>query len=318
VLDASILTEVLGAYVKGASEGFPIIKDYALGVFNKLLIIEIVLFGIGVALGKIDFKTEIVAKVVAIGFVQFLLFRYVWLIDVMRDGFLSAGLAAANNNLSIPEFLDPSSYISSGFEQVSSIVGERFDHGLWTYLSSPGAVWFLYGVALLVMFIAYVGIGLLIFLVVVEFYLISSLAIILLPFLIIQKTSFLGMRAINSLVSICLKLMVIAFIAGLSVPVLELLAIKSDEPTIKEAMSLAIGALAIALIMWKAPSIALSMITGSGGLDVNGAIVQPVISAISMASGPMAKIGSLSSSAVNSVGKAASEGVRHARSIINK
>src|SRR5580704_5669450 len=134
MLDASILTEILSGYVEGASRGFPIIKDYASSLFNKLLIIEVVLFGIGLALGKFDFKTEIVAKVLAIGFVQFLLFRYVWLIDSLRNGFVSAGLAAAGGAISVPEFLDPSSYVSSGFEQMFSIIGEKFDHGLWTYL----------------------------------------------------------------------------------------------------------------------------------------------------------------------------------------
>jgi type IV secretion system protein TrbL len=320
-MDSSILTEILGGYVDGASQGFPVIKDYAHSLFNKLLIIEVVLFGMGLALGKIDFKTEIVAKILAIGFVQLLLLRYVWLVDGLRDGFLSAGLAAAGGNLSVSQFLDPSSYVLSGFEQVFSIVGERFDHGLWTYLSTPGAVWFLYGLALLVMFLAYVGIGLLIFLTVVEFYLISSLAIILLPFLILQKTSFLGMRAINSLLGICIKLMVIAFVSGLSVPVLELLALSNDEPTIKEAMSLAIGALSIALIMWKTPSIAMSMIAGGGGLDVNSTIVQPMMSAINMVGGSAhmgSRLATFSNKALSSVGKAASEGVRHARSIVNK
>lgn len=319
MLDSSILTDILSAYVTGASQGFPIIQGYAHSLFYKLLIIEIMLFGIGLALGKIDFRTEIVAKILAIGFVQFLLFRYVWLIDVVRDGFLHAGLAASGNNLSIPEFLDPSSYVTSGFLKIASLMGEQFDRGIWTYLNSPGAIWLLYGLALFTMFVAYVGVGLLIFLVVVEFYLISSLAIILLPFLIVQKTSFLGFRAINSLLSICIRLMVIAFVSGLSVPVFELLTITSNEPTIKEALSLALGALAIALIMWKAPSIALSMIAGSGGLDVNQTIVQPMMSAISTAaqgSGLVSRIGSFSSNAVSSVGKAAAEGVRHAKSII--
>ena len=316
--DSSILTEILGGYVDGASQGFPTIKDYAYGLFNKLLIIEIVIFGIGLALGKIDFKKEIVSKILAIGFVQFLLLRYVWLIDSLKNGFLSAGLAAAGGTVSVPQFLDPSSYVLSGFDQVAAIVGEKFDHGLWTYLTSPGAVWLLYGLALLVMFLAYVGIGLLIFLSVVEFYLISSLAIILLPFLILQKTSFLGMRAINSLVSICIKLMVIAFVAGLSVPVLKLLAFSSDEPSIKEAMSLAIGAFAIALIMWRAPSIAMSMISGAGGLDVNSTVIQPIMSALNMGSGPAQMATRIGGKAVSSVANAALEGVRHARSIVNK
>jgi type IV secretion system protein TrbL len=316
--DASILTEILGAYVDGASQGFPVIKDYAYSLFNKLLIIEIVVFGVGISLGKIDFKSEIVSKVLAIGCVQFFLIRYVWLVDSLINGFVSTGLAASGRTLTVPQFLDPSSYVSSGFDQVFSIIGEKFDHGLWTFLSSAGLVWILYGLSLLVMFLAFVGMGLLIFLSVIEFYLVSSLAIILLPFLVLQKTSFLGLRAINSLMNICIKLMVIAFVAGLSVPVLKLLAITNSEPTIKEAMSLAIGAIAIALIMWRAPSIAMTMIAGAGGLDLNSAIIQPIMSAANSVGGAThiaARAASFTGQATSSVAKAASEGVRYVRSI---
>src|SRR5271156_4185276 len=118
MLDSTVLTDILGAFVNGSSEGFPLIKDYAESLFAKLIIIEIVLFGIGVALNRIDFKAEIVAKVMAIGFVQFLLFRYVWLVDGLRDGFVDAGLAAGGGHLSTAGFLDPSAYMSSGFEKV--------------------------------------------------------------------------------------------------------------------------------------------------------------------------------------------------------
>lgn len=297
------------------------IRDYAYAIFTKLLIIEVIIFGIGLALGRIDFTKEIVAKIIAIGFVQFLLFRYVWLIDSIRDGFISAGLAAAGGNKSVQEFIDPSSYVSAGFDQVFRVVGEKFDHSIWTYLSSPGLVWMLYGLVLLVMLLAFIAIGLQIFLSVVEFYLISSLAIILIPFLILQKTSFLGLRALNSLITICLKLMVIAFVASLSVPVLELLAFTNNEPTIKEAMSLALGAVSVALIMWRAPAIAMSMISGGGGLDVNSSIIQPIISTVNTsgsATGLAGKAASFGGRAMGSVAKATSEGVRYVKSAINK
>ena len=53
MLDSSVLTDILGAFVNGSSQGFPHIKEHAESLFAKLVIIEIVLFGIGVALNRI-------------------------------------------------------------------------------------------------------------------------------------------------------------------------------------------------------------------------------------------------------------------------
>lgn len=315
-MDSTVLTDILGAIVNGAAQGFGELKQNAESLFAKLLIIEVVLFGIGIALNRIDLQRELVAKILSIGFVQFVLFRYVWLVDGLRDGFVSAGLTAAGSNISVPEFLDPSAFMRLGFESIFSVIEGRFDQDTWTFLSSPGLVWLLYGVTLVIMFFAFAAIGLQIFLSVAEFYLVSSLAIILIPFLVLERTSFLGLRAINGLIAICIKLMVIAFVASLSAPVMETLTFTNSEPTIKEAMSLTVGALAIALLMWRAPAIAMSLISGAGGLDVNSTILEPVFRGTNLASGAgqlATRTASAGANTLNSVAKAVSQGVTHVR-----
>ena len=316
MMDSTVLTDILSAIVNGASQGFEGIKNNAEGLFQKLLLIEIVLLGIGVALNRIDIQREIVAKVLAIGFVQFLLFRYIWLVDGLRDGFVSAGLSAAGGNLSVSEFLDPSAIMRVGFDNIFTFIEGRFDQNTWTFLTTPGLVWALYVVTLLIMFCAFTAIGLQVFLTVCEFYLVSSLAIILVPFMVVQRTSFLGLRAINGVIGICIKLMMIAFIASLSAPVLEILNFSSTEPTIKEAMSLTVGVLAIALLMWRAPMIAMSLISGAGGLEVGSAVLAPLMSGGTMASGAAhiaQQAANVGGKAVSGALNAVSAGVNHVR-----
>lgn len=318
MLDSTVLTDILSAFVSGASEGFPIIKDHAESLFAKLLIIEIVLFGIGVALHRIDFKSEVVFKVLAIGFAQFLLFRYVWLVDGLRDGFVEVGLAAGGGHLSTAGFLDPSAYISSGFDKVFSVLEGRFEEGTWHLLSTFSMVGFFNLIVLLVMFFAFVAMGFQIFFGVIEFYIVTSLAIILIPFLLLKSTNFLGFRAINGIVSNCIKLMVLAFIASLAAPVLEELAFSTPDPTLRESVSLAVGALAVALVMWRAPAIAMAFIAGSSGLDFNSSALQPVLSAANV-SGISRLTGSAmkaSSSAFNSVAQAARQGANRVSNLI--
>ncbi len=317
--DSTMLTDILGAFVNGSSEGFLVIKGYAESVFIKLLIIEVVLFGIGIALGRIDFKAEIVAKVLAIGFVQFLLFRYVWLVDGLRDGFVQAGLAAGGGHLSPAEFLDPSAYISSGLDKVYSVLESRFSDNGWQFLSMLNMMGHMNLIILLIMFFAFVAMGFQIFLAVLEFYIVTSLAIIMIPFLVLQKTSFLGSRALNGILSNCIKLMVLSFIASLAAPVLQELNFASAEPTIRESINLTVGALAIALIMWRAPTIAMSFISGSSGLDFNTAIVQPLTTAASGAAGVASTAANIGrSAALKPVMEAARAGANRVQNYIKK
>lgn len=317
--DSTMLTDVLGAFVNGASEGFVVIKSYAEGLFIKLLLIELVLFGIGIALNRIDFKAEIVAKVLAIGFVQFLLFRYVWLVDGLRDGFVQAGLAAGGGHMSAAEFLDPSAYISSGLDKVYAVLESRFSDNGWQFLSMLNMIGHMNLIILLIMFFAFVAMGFQIFLAVLEFYIVTSLAIIMIPFLVLQKTSFLGSRALNGILSNCIKLMVLSFIASLAAPVLQELNFASAEPTLRESINLTVGALAIALIMWRAPAIAMAFISGSSGLDFNTAVVQPLTSAASGATGISATAASAgSSTALKSVIQAARSGAHRVQNYIKK
>lgn len=307
MLDSTVLTDILGSFVNGSSEGFPLIKGHAESLFTKLVIIEVVLFGIGVALNRFEFKAEVVAKVLSIGFAQFLIFQYVWLVDSLRDSFVTAGLAAGGDSLTTAEFLDPSAYISAGFEKVFSVLENRFDEGTWHLLSTFSMIGFFNLIILLIMFFAFVAMGFQIFFAVIEFYIVTSLAILLIPFIILKSTSFLGFRAINGIISNCIKLMVLAFIASIAAPVIQELTFSVAEPTLRESVSLAVGSLAIAMLMWRAPAIAMAFIAGSTGLDFNSSALQPVLNAGSAAGGA-ARLATgamrATSSAFNTVSKA--------------
>lgn len=319
MLDSTILTDILGSLVNASSEGFPVIKGYAESIFAKLLIIELVLFGIGVALHRIDFKAELVAKVLAIGFAQFLLFRYVWLVDGLRDGFVTAGLAAGGDHLNTAEFLDPSAYISSGFDKVFSILEGRFEDGTWHFLSTFSMIGLFNLIILLIMFFAFVAMGFQIFFAVIEFYIVTSLAIILIPFLILKQTNFLGFRAINGILSNCIKLMVLAFIASLASPVIQELAFSTPEPTLRESVSLAVGSLAIALLMWRAPAIAMAFIAGSSGLDFNSSALQPVLATANTGGGLhsfTSRVINSGAATINTVAQAARQGANRVSNLI--
>ncbi|MCA9508064.1 MAG: type IV secretion system protein [Myxococcales bacterium] len=327
-MDSSIITDILESYINGASRGFLVLEDYAQGLFHKLLIIEFVLLGLGMAMQRIDFNTQIISKVLAIGFVQFVLFRYVWLVDLLINSCISVGLSPTGN-LSVSQFLDVSAFITLGFDKFWSLLGTEHSFTLTTILSFPVAK-LLYLIAGIVMLIAFFTMGLQIFLSLIEFYIISSITIIFVPFLLIKQTSFLAIRSLNSLLAICFKLMVLAFISGLSYPVLEVLTPTGDMPSLKEALTLALGSVAVSLVMKGAPSIAIATLNGSSGLNTSSGIMQPIMRGVdvgvTMAKTAKGEAGRLTSavtsplvgSAAGAVMKAVSRGASYVKGNFGK
>lgn len=113
--------------------------------------------------------------------------------------------------------------------------------------------------------------------------------------------------------------MVLAFIASLASPVIHELTFTTGDPTLRESVSLAVGALAIALIMWRAPAIAMAFIAGSTSLDFNSSALQPALSAGNGAMGISRVVSGAaraSGSALNTVAQAARQGANRVSNFI--
>ena len=106
-----------------------------------------------------------------------------------------------------------------------------------------------------------------------EFYVVSALAIILLPFGANSHTKFLYDKVVTSLVGSAMKLMFMAFIMSVSVPLIfarkfELAQYLIENPNIplspeQTAESLGVS-MALAFLCWQAPTMAAGLMSGMG------------------------------------------------------
>lgn len=296
----TILTDLLTNFIHAFSLGFSNIYNYALYFVGALVTIEIAWFGIKWALGSADGVKELVPKIVTIGFFVFLTKQYVGIVDSILQSFVQAGLAAGNNRLSSAEFLDPAALMMHGFKASKPLWDSVFEGGvLATVFSGPrlGATL----LCSLVLCISFFIMAMQVILVVIEFYVVTSVGILFIPFGINRHTSFLADRVIAAIITNGLKIMVLAFISSIVFPLVEGFSWK-PEFELRDLSSVAAGSFAIAIIMWRAPAMAASMMTGSAGLNAGNSFVQPIMGGVSTVMGFAGTSGLSGSSASSSAG----------------
>ena len=178
------------------------------------------------------------------------------------------------------QFLDPSALISHGLTVVYP-VWERYTGIMNVLMADFLAIQSLLATVLILC--AFIWMAIQIFLVSVEFYIVTTLAVIMIPFGLFKPTAFLADRAFGAIFAVCIKLMVLVFVASLSLPVVQGLAFASDNPTFHETLTMLIGVGAVALVMVKAPVIAAGMVSGSAGFELSQSMLRPLLSAASAA-----------------------------------
>jgi type IV secretion system protein TrbL len=123
-----------------------------------------------------------------------------------------------------------------------------------------------------------------VFLAVLEYYLITAVAGVLVPWGLLPQTKFLSEKAIGAVVSAGIKLMVLAFIIAVTNPVLASIHFSGPEIKLNELWSVLLTTGAIAFLSWHAPSLAAGLLAGSPSLGA-GAVAQNLASGVMMTAG---------------------------------
>lgn len=195
-MDSGVLTSVLNQLAGRLSLGYARILPDALVLMRYLVAIEIVVLGVFWALGKSDVTVTAIKKITAIGL-------FLWIITGMQSlsyalirSFAQAGLVAGGNAITLTNLFDPSAIIDMGFKTTKPI----FDAigGFTNIASHPvnSALQFLTGVIGL---FAYFLIAWNLFIVIIEFYLFSVCAVLLIPFAVFKPTAWLAELSVEHL-----------------------------------------------------------------------------------------------------------------------
>lgn len=203
---------------------------------------------------------DILKKVIFIGIFIWFVKQWPWIIQKAIDGFVWAG-GKAGNSSNISVMNDPSAIMIEGFRVVTSLVKALAEASPWEL-----PAYFTNLIIFLLIILCYAIIAIQVFLVQVEFGIIATLGLILIPFGVLRPTSFIAEKVFGAVMSFGIKLMVLSFILSIIFPMLQQLAIP-NEPNLLAFVNVFVAAAMLAFLCWHAPSIAASMLSGSPSLS---------------------------------------------------
>lgn len=278
--DTGTLTQLLSAFLHVFDGGWSVLQPKAMSLFGILVGIELTLSGLWWAMSGNDAIKGLIQKLLVIGLFLFFIQQWQMLTTTTMQSFARAG-AAAGGASAAPGSLnlaDPSAIIAEGLNAIQPISdkADALTSGTWTALKNLGTLMQL-GLAMIGILFAFFLIGIQCFLVYLEFYIVSILSLILLPFGVFRPTAFLAEKAFGAVLAHGIKLMVLSFIIAIAQPVLAAITVPAD-PSMHVAWCTLLAAMTICFLAWHAPSIAAGLLAGSPSLHA-GHAVAPVLEA---------------------------------------
>lgn len=266
-MDTGILTNLLNQFLSVFSSGYTNLLPDARHLLWLLATLEMALAGLWWAFDDGQ-KVEkaLLVKVMQIGFFVWVVSNYKWLIDTVLYGFIATGRkAGGSTNNTLLE--DPSQIVDYGFAATDPIFFHLKNH----YLAASLPDLVLSGLAGLLILLAYFALAAAAFITYLEFYVVSVLGLILVPFGVFKHTSFLSEKVFGAVISYGIRLMVLAFILAVVEPTLAKIQLPVN-PTLPQIFSVFLAAFTIALLSWHAPGIASGLMAGSPSLGI-GAVL---------------------------------------------
>lgn len=266
-MNTGIMTDTLTSILAVLENGASTLTGGAAGVLFVLAAIEFAWMGILHALGAGDIFQSLVRKVIHVGMYVFIVTNFASLANTITEGFLWAGAQVGGGGVSMDVMRNPSAILMRGmfataeiWESIDSV--SIMDGGIVSAL-----IMAVVGLAIMMLFFV---IALQVFIALVEFHVILGFGVIFIPWGVNKHTSWITEKYLGAVVSQGVKLMVLATLIGIVMPVINKLQLPA-EPTFSGAMGMLFGVGTMAYLVSRAPAVASGLMSGAASLSAGDA-----------------------------------------------
>lgn len=303
--DVGVLTTLLQSFEQAFRGGYVNIQGHALSLMAVLVALELTFLGLFAAMGGGEIATPMIKKLLTIGFFSWVVLEFSFLTEQLLLGFSSAGSIAAGS-APASAITDPSLVVEQGFQVATPLFeyAKKTNDESWVGVVFDGII---ACASAIVVIVSYYLIALQIFITRLEFSLLVSISIILVPFGVLQRTAFLAEKTFGAIISFGIKLMLLTFLVAIAMPLLTQYSVPPD-PTWDEMLNMVFVSLTFAYLSWHVPSVTAGMLTGGpslSGLGVLSPAISGGMSALGAAAGGALGAGA---AALGAAGKAAAGG----------
>lgn len=221
--DLNFLSDFMRSYLDGViTPGAHNIQPYCIKIMLILAIIE-VSWNMTFNLISGDKVKYMMTMVVKLGIFVWLIMNWIPLMNALGDGFQAIGFQAGGLTTTAGETLKPDSIFTNALA-----IFDTF----WSKASFKSiGLFFVNLISLFIIILAAILTAIEMFMARIEFYTMALITMPLLPFMITNKFSFLGDKAIGAMFNLAIKVAVIAFITSFAVPFMQTFADKVAQTT---------------------------------------------------------------------------------------
>lgn len=273
--DLSVIDGFLTSFTRAIDRGFGLLSGDVASLTTILIGLDIALAGLFWSMeAESEILHRLLRKILYVGLFAFLLNHFADLADVVFRSFAGLGLKAGGGALTADDLLKPGRLAGIGYQaawpllqQVGSLMGftSFFDHFL-----TIAVLLFAWLIVILAFFLLAVQL----FITILEFKLTALAGFVLVPFALWGKTAFLAERVLGNVIASGVKVMVLALIVGIGSGFFDQFtaALNGADPTVAQAMSLVLAAMALLGLGIFGPGIAAGLVSGAPQLGAGATI----------------------------------------------
>lgn len=273
--DISIIDRFFNVFSSYIDSGFGLLSGEVAWLASALIVIDITLAGLFWAFDENrNILSSLVKKILYVGFFALIINNFQFLSNTIFNSFAGLGLKATGSAVTAEELLQPGRIAATGFDAGFPIIAQIGD------LLGPVAFFENFILIIVLLFawilvvLAFFILAIQLFITILEFKITTLAGFVLIPFALWNKTSFLAERVLGGVVSSGIKVMALAIIIGIGSLIFGDFAgaMSGTEATLKNAMSLVLGALSLLGLSIFAPAIAAGLVSGAPQLGAGAAV----------------------------------------------
>jgi len=272
--NTGVIDQFLNVFTQYIDSGFGLVGGDVRFLSTTLIAIDMTLAGLFWAMaGDEDIIARLIKKTLYVGFFAFLIGNFNSLCRVVYESFSALGLEAAGSTLSAQTLLQPGKLAQVGIDAGKPILAAA--SALMGYVSffQNFVQIFVLLVSWAVVVIAFFILAVQLFITLIEFKLTTLAGFVLIPFALFNKTAFLAEKVLGNVVATGVKILVLAVVIGIGSTLFSQFTqgFGSNQPTIEDALSIMLGAMALFGLGIFGPSIATGLVSGAPQLGAGAA-----------------------------------------------
>jgi len=275
-----VIDRFLGMFTQYIDSGFGLIQGDVRWLASVLIAIDVTIAGLFWAFSSDEeVLGRLIKKTLYIGVFAFIIGNYNTLAEIIFNSFAGLGLQAGGNTLSAGQLLQPGRLAQVGIDagkpildSISGLMGfvSFFDNFIQIVILL---------LAWLIVVISFFIMAIQLFVGLIEFKLTTLAGFVLVPFGLFGRTAFLAEKVLGNVFSSGVKVLVLAVIVGIGSTIFgQFTSGFNNPPTIDDALTLILAALALLGLSIFGAGIANGLVAGGPQLGA-GAAVAPVLGA---------------------------------------